>query len=383
MKRKSIKKSIKKQLRKTAGILTVTLSLIAAAHPLSVSAAKASDASDNNNSLSEEQKAAFCAAVSQLENQYGICGQGMIPNMKYLTGLCYLALTDLDENGDKELFAAFCSKEPDDSDYLPTYRYQLFTCKDGSAVTIGEGDVFYSNGGWGAVCWTKFDNKTYLVSNASDFESPSFFSIDDTGKLLALHSSILQYPSDGGSPLGYIDGQLVSEDEWNAATDKRMESAVYMNFCCGSDEELLTERVDNVKETLGYTNPSPQPQSISPLRQQAIADVEAAAQKAAELDNILSTQALSQSEMNQYSYEMYMTWDDALNLLWGYLKQSLPSESMDSLTSEEIDWIYDKEAQITAAGAEWEGGSMQPMAESLTGAELTKERVYVLLDKIP
>ncbi|MCC8051460.1 MAG: DUF1311 domain-containing protein [Clostridiales bacterium] len=80
---------------------------------------------------------------------------------------------------------------------------------------------------------------------------------------------------------------------------------------------------------------------------------------------------------------MYQIWDDILNTLWGYLKESLSEEEMAALTEDEIAWITDKENQVAAAGAEFEGGSMQPYLENTTAAALTKERVYVLLEMLP
>ncbi len=44
----------------------------------------------------------------------------------------------------------------------------------------------------------------------------------------------------------------------------------------------------------------------------------------------------------------------------------------------ERDWIASKDAEVLAAGLENEGGSLQPLLEATTAAELTKARVYEL-----
>lgn len=100
--------------------------------------------------------------------------------------------------------------------------------------------------------------------------------------------------------------------------------------------------------------------------------------QAAELENQINNGSLSQSELNQLSAELYTLWDDELNSMWGRIKELLSEEEMAQLTSEELAWIEEKEAAAAEAGAEFEGGSMQPFMEYSTAARLTKERVYEL-----
>lgn len=98
---------------------------------------------------------------------------------------------------------------------------------------------------------------------------------------------------------------------------------------------------------------------------------------AAELESRLQ-EAQTQVEMNEFSSDIYSLWDDLLNTQWSCLKRALDEETMSRLTAEQVAWIQEKEAAAAAAGAAYEGGSMQGMAISLEAAELTKQRVYVL-----
>lgn len=59
-------------------------------------------------------------------------------------------------------------------------------------------------------------------------------------------------------------------------------------------------------------------------------------------------------------------------------REILPEDEMAQLTAEELDWIADKEAAVAEAGAEMEGGSMQPLLENTKAAEITRTRVYEL-----
>ena len=88
----------------------------------------------------------------------------------------------------------------------------------------------------------------------------------------------------------------------------------------------------------------------------------------------------SQMEMNQIAYEIYQLWDDELNAVWKTLKEVLDSEKMEELTVEQREWITYKENEIKAAGAEFEGGTMRSAIENSEGTDLTKKRIYELVE---
>ena len=89
---------------------------------------------------------------------------------------------------------------------------------------------------------------------------------------------------------------------------------------------------------------------------------------------------MDQATMNQTAYEEYSLWDTLLNDIWAYMETSIDEYDMEAIREDELDWIKEKEEAVTAAGAEFEGGSMQPMAESRKAAPITRERVEYLLD---
>lgn len=102
--------------------------------------------------------------------------------------------------------------------------------------------------------------------------------------------------------------------------------------------------------------------------------------EAASLEASIQNDALTQTEYNEKTKELYDLWDAALNDVWSVLKQTQDQETMSALTVEEREWIAAKEQAVAEAGAEYEGGSMQQMAVNQKAAELTKERVYELLE---
>ena len=95
-------------------------------------------------------------------------------------------------------------------------------------------------------------------------------------------------------------------------------------------------------------------------------------------DMLTNDLSLTQGDMNQLSAQMYKLWDDELNSIWGRLKDKLDDDTMSKLTEDERNWIADKEAKVKAAGADSEGGSLQPLLENSEAAELTQARVYYL-----
>lgn len=98
------------------------------------------------------------------------------------------------------------------------------------------------------------------------------------------------------------------------------------------------------------------------------------------LGQSIENDPLNQAELNEKSQWMYEEWDYVLNELWRVLKRTLDSDRMSALTDEQRAWIAEKEQTVADAGAECEGGSMQPMVMNLRAAELTKERVYELME---
>ena len=110
--------------------------------------------------------------------------------------------------------------------------------------------------------------------------------------------------------------------------------------------------------------------------------VQHAEEVAAEVDTWLE-EAYTQADMNYAAQQKYLIWDGALNQFWQDLKSILSEEEMRQLTNEELQWIDEKEAAALDAAAEYEGGSIYPMVYYSALADLTKQRVYELLEWLP
>lgn len=148
----------------------------------------------------------------------------------------------------------------------------------------------------------------------------------------------------------------------------------YYDLTQTEETELPFYGLYNVTEGNGFSSyPAPDPAELLQ------AEVSAAELLAAAAEESLQA-AMTQTDMNLAAGELYRIWDDTLNTAWMYLKESLDEETMQQLTTEQLDWIAEKEAAAAAAGAMYEGGSMQGMAVNLEAAEWTRQRVYVLAE---
>ncbi|NCB93612.1 MAG: DUF1311 domain-containing protein [Clostridia bacterium] len=92
---------------------------------------------------------------------------------------------------------------------------------------------------------------------------------------------------------------------------------------------------------------------------------------------------VSQQEMNQTSYSDFQMYDALLNEIYQHLKAVLPSSQFETLKQEERQWIKDKEVAVAAAGAEFTGGTMQPLAENSAAISWTRDRISVLIEMVP
>ena len=154
----------------------------------------------------------------------------------------------------------------------------------------------------------------------------------------------------------------------------------YMNWVRGSAyiEEGTTELpfcgLYNLTETLGFSS-----YDIIESLKTRVAFTE---ELASEIENSIQNDPLTQIEYNEKTNQLYEMWDSDLNAIWSELKAFLDEEAFAQLLTEQRAWIATKEAEVKEAGAEFEGGSMQPMVMNQRAAELTKIRVYELLEMI-
>lgn len=146
----------------------------------------------------------------------------------------------------------------------------------------------------------------------------------------------------------------------------------YSELSDTTDTELPFYALNNEVHQYGFSS-----YDVVELFKKSIAVTE---ESAASMENSIKNDTLTQTEYNEKTQDLYELWDFTLNELWGVLKQTQDAETMSSLTVKEREWIAKKEQAVAEAGAEYEGGTMQSMVMNQKAAEMTKARVYELLE---
>ena len=101
---------------------------------------------------------------------------------------------------------------------------------------------------------------------------------------------------------------------------------------------------------------------------------------AASIKTELTGGTLTQAEQEEWAASLAEIWGGALDDLWGCLEQRLDPAELEPLAVEQTAWISWKDEQVTQAGADPHEGCTQAAAEDMAAAELTRDRVYELLD---
>lgn len=189
-------------------------------------------------------------------------------------------------------------------------------------------------------------------------------------------------------------GQIVSYE--NIVNEKEVNLVVTFEF--RNIHDIESERPTKVYELTvvleenedscfdGYSIKSMSKKDVTPTQygdteenivesiQDEIARVEEASRQHCNIDS----SNMGQQQMNQHSAEWYQLWDNELNSLWSRLSAELDAETKAKVLEEQREWIKRKEGNVKAAGIEALFGSLQPLLESETAAEMTRARVYVL-----
>ena len=137
-------------------------------------------------------------------------------------------------------------------------------------------------------------------------------------------------------------------------------------------EALLSYALNNEAHQQGFFSRN--------LVREIIYSLISARDESGELEQQLQDATLSQEERETKAEELYQVWDNELNEVWDALNRLLSPEDMEALTAEELEWIAWKEEQLARTGEEAGGGSLAIMLQAQRAAELTRERVYVLLE---
>lgn len=97
----------------------------------------------------------------------------------------------------------------------------------------------------------------------------------------------------------------------------------------------------------------------------------------------LAEAAQTQGEMNIASGWFYTIWDTELNSLWSRFTNTADEQTKDTVLTEQRNWISMKEEVILLSiGTRDENGSMYPLLQNSLLEDITKNRSYVIANKL-
>ncbi|MGO4888810.1 lysozyme inhibitor LprI family protein [Anaerobacillus sp. MEB173] len=85
-------------------------------------------------------------------------------------------------------------------------------------------------------------------------------------------------------------------------------------------------------------------------------------------------------ELTEAESKRYERWDDALNEIYGVLKQQMPGSEFEKLRNEQRNWISYRDQKAEEDAAEFEGGTFARVQYLSTLATLTEKRCYELVE---
>lgn len=293
--------------------------------------------------------------------------------------LCYLAgsemggadnlgyhLTDIDGDGIEELMIGATGENAYTGMFYDLYtivndqralvvssgeRDRYYLCVDGTVANEGSGGASNSVYNYYNLVSGQLELKEGVFLDAySHPENPWFYTTTSTME-------------DYSNPISEEEGRNV------------ISKYVYMDIPYIPLKETNLEEGGGTEDA-ETTYSEPQTEQISPA-QQVSSQIEETEQQASAIEAEIGENVnMSDEEYKQKLNQLYEIWDKVLNDEWAVLKNMLSSEEMDVLTQEEIEWINNKESTVNSIRNESETDSL------IKATELTRERVYVLLDKL-
>ena len=119
--------------------------------------------------------------------------------------------------------------------------------------------------------------------------------------------------------------------------------------------------------------------SVSDSLQEELENIEKITQKYTPL----AEKAQTQGEMNVSSRWLYVIWDTELNDLWNRFSKLADPQTKEQVLTDQRNWIAMKEkATFLSIGSSEENGSMYPLLQNSFLEEITKNRAYILAEKL-
>lgn len=201
-----------------------------------------------------EDYQAYAKVVEDYEAQYGPMQPSALEDTTLgMTGLCYLDLLDLNQDGTDELVLAYGWREQQDGYTIKKHASEIWSLRDGEAFKVGNTELFGTNGGIQSVVFTRYQGQLYQVGGSADsFCYRDYYAYGPEG--ISVVRSSRQDEAEGGMSCS-IDGEPVSSEEWTFLEDQWMDGS-YTYMLYNDEDGAIQKKIAGVKEAIGCASSS-------------------------------------------------------------------------------------------------------------------------------
>lgn len=182
------------------------------------------------------------------------------------------------------------------------------------------------------------------------------------------------------------DKKYIFKDDTSLVTVDAKTSVITINSDNQKEEKVANKNSSQEQETIKENSVSKH--VISKEEKQTKKETSSAAGKSKVLNELAALEkqethgnvASDHEILNQIDGN-YQLWDDKLNEIYNTLKNNMSADAFQSLKTEQIAWIKEKESQVKTIGTDPMNGSMGRIEAFEAGYNMTKERCYELVNR--
>lgn len=160
----------------------------------------------------------------------------------------------------------------------------------------------------------------------------------------------------------------------NVSSNKNKTSTSYEEE---NDNSPLESTTSNINNPVNPTSNTPKNNDSIDYKTYYLDKLDSIEKGLSDLDNYYAGSTL---EMKYAANEEYKRWDNALNEIYNKLKETLSEDKINELEKKELAWIDEKTKKAENAASEFEGGTAESLAYTISLAETTKSRCYELVN---
>ena len=195
---------------------------------------------------------AYRDAIQESEEKNGVFNLVQVNDCQYPNGVCYLELRDMNGDNVQELLVVRLREgsSPSAESGWGDYMYDVWTYRDGEAITLETDTLYFASNEGPQVRWTQKDGKPYLVTSSWDFNSTLIHGFRENGSF-GVVDVLGSAPSEDGTHT-YLNGVEIGQDEWHTLYSQYMENveSIPLYFADSDQAAAVSQKIADVKIVL-------------------------------------------------------------------------------------------------------------------------------------